>query len=67
MVKTFERPRQENALDRASEYLAERGDYDGHTMESSVYTKASLHPVLTVAVVVGAGLIAAALLRKPQD
>ena len=27
--------------------LSERGDYEGHVSESSLYTKASLHPVLT--------------------
>lgn len=27
--------------------LRERGGYDGHVSESSIYTKASLHPVLT--------------------
>ena len=27
--------------------LSERGNYDGHVAESSLYTKASLHPVLT--------------------
>ncbi len=31
--------------------LRERGGYDGHVSESSVYTKASLHPVLTGAAV----------------
>jgi short-subunit dehydrogenase len=29
--------------------LSERGGYDGHVSESSLYTKASLHPVLTSA------------------
>jgi short-subunit dehydrogenase len=27
--------------------LSERGDYDGHVAESSLYTKASLHPIVT--------------------
>ena len=31
--------------------LRERGDYEGHVSESSLYTKASLHPVLTSAAV----------------
>jgi short-subunit dehydrogenase len=36
--------------------LAERGGYDGHVAESSIYTKASLHPVATgAAVVLGLG------------
>ena len=31
--------------------LRERGDYEGHVAESSLYTKASLHPLLTSAAV----------------
>jgi short-subunit dehydrogenase len=39
--------------------LSERGDYDGHVSESSLYTKASLHPVLTgAAVALGAAGLA---------
>jgi short-subunit dehydrogenase len=39
--------------------LHERGDYDGHVAESSLYTKASLHPVLTgAAVAIGAAGLA---------
>jgi short-subunit dehydrogenase len=38
--------------------LKERGTYDGHVAESSAYTTASLHPVLTGALALGAaGLI----------
>jgi short-subunit dehydrogenase len=37
--------------------LEERGNYDGHVAESSIYTKASLHPVLTGAIT-GAALAA---------
>jgi short-subunit dehydrogenase len=51
------------AFDRASERLEERGGYEGHVAESSVYTQATLRPVLTGAAIVGAGLAAAALLR----
>lgn len=39
--------------------LSERGDYDGHVAESSIYTTASLHPGLfasTAALALGAGL-----------
>jgi len=50
------RPRGENALDRPSDNLRERGDYQGHVSESSLYTTASLHPMLTGAALVGAGL-----------
>jgi short-subunit dehydrogenase len=34
----------------------ERGGYPGHVAESSVYTKASLHPVLVGALIAGTGL-----------
>jgi short-subunit dehydrogenase len=36
--------------------LKERGDYDGHVAESSLYTAASLHPTITGAVATGAAL-----------
>ena len=57
------RANREGGLYRASGELAERGAYDGHVAESSAYTKASIHPVITAAVFVGAGLALAALLR----
>ena len=56
-------PRQLSALDRPSEHLAERGDYNGHVAKSSVYTQASLHPLLAGAALLGAGLAATALWR----
>ncbi|HEV2761404.1 MAG TPA: SDR family oxidoreductase, partial [Pyrinomonadaceae bacterium] len=37
----------EGGLHKASGELAERGAYDGHVAESSAYTKATMHPVLT--------------------
>lgn len=43
--------------------LEERGGYDGHVAESSLYTKATLHPVITGALLFGSGLALAALLR----
>src|SRR5688500_6391554 len=36
--------------------LEERGGYPGHVAESSLYTKASLHPLVTGTIFVGAGL-----------
>ncbi len=36
--------------------LSERGGYDGHVAESSLYTKASLHPVLAGTVAAGAAM-----------
>ncbi|HYP25721.1 MAG TPA: SDR family oxidoreductase [Blastocatellia bacterium] len=53
-----------NGLYEASGSLEERGGYEGHVSESSLYTRASLHPVITGAAVVGAGLAVAALWRR---
>jgi short-subunit dehydrogenase len=50
-------------LYKASGELKERSGDDRVVFESSVYTKASLHPLLTGALFVGAGLAVAALLR----
>jgi len=45
--------------------LRERGDYDGHVAESSAYTTASLHPVLTgTALAIGAAGIAYTFFAK---
>lgn len=44
--------------------LDERGGYGGHVAESSIYTKASLHPVITGAVTGAALAISAGLLYK---
>lgn len=67
MQRTGKLPRadREGGLYKASGELAERGAYDGHVAETSAYTKATMHPVLTAALCVGAGLALAALLR-PQ-
>jgi NAD(P)-dependent dehydrogenase (short-subunit alcohol dehydrogenase family) len=43
-------------LNAPSGELRERGGYNGHVAESSAYTKATLHPVLTGAAVLGLGL-----------
>ncbi|MDQ3134638.1 MAG: SDR family oxidoreductase [Acidobacteriota bacterium] len=61
------RPREQNGLDHPSENLAERGDYEGHVAKTSLYTKASLHPVATIALVAGAGLVVAALWRPSSS
>ncbi len=60
------RPLEENGLDKPSENLQERGNYDGHTMETSFYTKATLNPVVTVAAAVGIGIGLVALLRAAR-
>lgn len=51
------RPREHHALDRPSGRLDERGGRRGHVAESSLYTNASLHPVLTGVALIGAGLV----------
>jgi short-subunit dehydrogenase len=50
-------------FDAAGE-LEERGGYPGMVAESSLYTKASMHPVVTGAVAVGLGVALAGLLRR---
>jgi short-subunit dehydrogenase len=42
----------------------ERGGYPGHVVESSVYTKASKHPLITGSVIAGLGLAALAAWRS---
>jgi len=59
-------PSRHDSLFAPSEDLAERGDYEGHTMETSVYTKASLHPWVTRALVIGAGIAAMALFGRDE-
>ena len=59
------RNRADNGLDRPSGELKERGGYPGHVARSSLYTKASLHPIITGALLVGAGLTFASLLLNP--
>jgi NAD(P)-dependent dehydrogenase (short-subunit alcohol dehydrogenase family) len=43
--------------------LRERGGYDGHVAESSLYTHATLHPVVTSGVLAGTALAVRALWR----
>ena len=59
-------PLDDNGLDHAAGRLQERGNYPGHTRETSLYTTASLHPVATAAVVTGSALLLAfwALVRR---
>lgn len=47
--------------------LRERGDYDGHVSESSIYTKASLHPVVTGAALLALGAGVAYLASTRND
>jgi short-subunit dehydrogenase len=58
-IQQTEKPKPENRKDglyEASEDLRERGGYDGHVAESSLYMKAALHPVITSAVLLGSSL-----------
>jgi short-subunit dehydrogenase len=59
--------RRRDALHAPTFGLKERGEYKGHVAESSLYTKASLHPVVTVAALLGAGLAIAALWRPASN
>jgi short-subunit dehydrogenase len=45
----------------------ERGRYPGHVSEWSVYTKASVHPVITGSVIAGLGIAALAAWRSFSD
>jgi short-subunit dehydrogenase len=54
----------ERGLYEASGELKERSGDDIYVSESSLYTKASLHPFLTGALFVGAGLATAALVSR---
>ena len=53
-----------DSLHAPSEDGRERGSYPGHVAESSLYTKASLHPVVTGALLFGAGLALSTLLPR---
>ena len=49
------------SLDSAAGSLDERGGYEGHVAESSLYTKAALRPELLAGVLVSVGAVAAVL------
>jgi short-subunit dehydrogenase len=57
------RPLEDNGLDKAAGNLEERGGGHTYVAETSLYTKASLHPIVTTAVLLGAGLAIGALWR----
>jgi short-subunit dehydrogenase len=61
------RLRVQNAVDRPSGRLAERGGNPGHVAESSLYTQSKMRPTLSRTLLVGAGLALLAWLRRqPQ-
>ncbi len=57
----------EQGLHRPSGGGAQRGNYSGHVMRSSVYTQARLHPLATGLVAFGAGLAVAATVMLLKD
>ncbi|WP_078063019.1 SDR family oxidoreductase [Solirubrum puertoriconensis] len=63
------RPLHQNALDKPMGALEERGNYPGHTRETSFYTQAvtSKGPVLKAALAVGAGLALATWISKQRQ
>jgi hypothetical protein len=56
-----------DGLYQSSGALRERGGYPGHVAESSLYTRASRHPLLSGVLLVGAGVLTAALVRRRWD
>ena len=61
------RPREDNGLYEANNDLRAHGNYEGHVAESSLYTKAALHPLITGALLVGAGLAFGAIWRPKTN
>ena len=62
------RSRQDNALYQPFGPYAERGGYEGHVAESSLYTKASLHPLIAGGLLLaGAGIAYFALKESSQN
>lgn len=65
-IQQTEKPAPEDRRDGlydATSDLRERGGYDGHVAESSLYTKATLHPLVTGALLLGSSLALAAWWR----
>ena len=56
-----------DALHAPGDGLRERGDYPGHVMQRSLYTQATMHPLLTGAAVLGAVGLAVGLLAAQGD
>jgi NAD(P)-dependent dehydrogenase (short-subunit alcohol dehydrogenase family) len=57
-------PARQDSLYAPIEDGAERGDYPGHVAESSVYTKAAKHPLITGSLIAGLGLAVLAAWRS---
>lgn len=54
--------RQDRGLHRPGRPLQETGGYSGHVMKTSLYTQATMHPLVTGAVMAAAGAATAALI-----
>jgi len=61
------KPNEHSSLYKPGAGLKERGSYEGHTMESSYYTKASMHPMVTGAVLLSAGLAIAKMWNSKES
>jgi short-subunit dehydrogenase len=62
-----EAPREpEGALHRPGVGMKVRGDHPGYVMKTSLYTRASMHPLLTGALLGAAGVTAVALFNRPE-
>jgi hypothetical protein len=73
-IQKTDRPQEQNPkeglYESADASLSERGGYDGHISESSVYTKASLHPLAAgamIALAAGAAIAVTRRLRLSRD
>ncbi len=58
------RAHDQSGLDTPTEALTERGNYEGHVMKTSLYTRAVLNPLVTGTVMVGVGLVLMAGWRR---
>ncbi len=54
----------DDGLCRAAGSLQERGGYEGHVAETSIYTKAAVRPWISGALLLGAGILVGALSRR---
>ena len=59
-------PRRDDSLHGPSRDGEERGGYPGHVAESSVYTKAAMHPFVTGAFVFAGAALGLKLLRRAR-
>ncbi|HKG46167.1 MAG TPA: hypothetical protein VKB02_05540, partial [Pyrinomonadaceae bacterium] len=60
-------PARQDSLYAPIEDGEERGGYPGHVAESSLYTKAAAHPLITGSVIAGLGLVALAAWRSANS